>query len=106
MKYRKKPVVIEAMQLRWETWNDFCGFIKVGKLTDGLPQVGWFKDGKFCDEYPGAKSGEPDEIAMAIPTLEGVMIARQNDWIIKGAKGELYPCKPDVFEAVYERVEE
>lgn len=41
---------------------------------------------------------------MRIPTLEGVMIAREGDYIIRGIEGELYPCKPDIFEKTYERV--
>ena len=41
-----------------------------------------------------------------IPTLEGVLVANPGDWIIKGIAGEVYPCKPDIFEATYERVEE
>jgi len=43
---------------------------------------------------------------MHIPTLEGVMTAQENDWIIKGVQGEFYPCKPDIFEATYEAVDE
>lgn len=39
---------------------------------------------------------------LAIQTLEGQMVARPGDWIIKGVKGEIYPCKPDIFEATYE----
>lgn len=42
---------------------------------------------------------------MNIPTLEGLMIASEGDWIIRGVKGEIYPCKPDIFEATYEAVE-
>ena len=42
---------------------------------------------------------------MEIETLEGVMKADKGDWIIKGVKGELYPCKPDVFEMTYEKVD-
>lgn len=45
------------------------------------------------------------EKEMTIPTLEGLMVARPGDWIIKGIKGELYPCKPDIFEATYEPAE-
>ena len=41
---------------------------------------------------------------MTIPTLEGVMLAGEGDWIIKGVKGEFYPCKPDIFTATYEEV--
>jgi len=88
MKFRKKPVVIEAVQLRWDTWNDMCNHAGVGKLTDGKPE------GKMDGEH----------IQLAIPTLEGVMIADENDWVIKGVKGELYPCKPDIFEMTYDPV--
>ena len=75
-KFRKKPVVIEA--IRWNGANtvEVCGF--VGPL-----------------DYFGGQ--------LLIPTLEGVMKANPGDWIIKGIKGEFYPCKPDIFEATYER---
>ncbi len=88
MKYRKKPVVIEAVQLRWDTWNEMCDFTGVGKLTDGKPE--------------GKQDGE--KIGLDIPTLEGIIHANENDFIIKGIKGELYPCKPDIFEKTYEKV--
>ena len=88
-KYRKKPVVIEAMQLRWDNWGEMCEFAHVGKLEDGRPR--------------GVQDGE--EIGLDIPTLEGLMHANQNDWIIRGIKGELYPCKPDIFEETYELAE-
>jgi hypothetical protein len=101
-KYRKKPVVIEAVQLNWSTWNEICDFAGVGKLTDGKPQ------GCCLDEknqpLPDGKCSEI--IGLLVPTLEGLHIARQGDYIIKGIKGELYPCKPDIFEATYEPVEE
>lgn len=89
-KFRKKPVVIEAVQLRWDTWNEMCEHAGVGKLTDGEPE--------------GQMDGE--KIGLAIPTLEGVMQADENDWIIKGVEGELYLCKPRIFEATYELVKE
>ena len=88
-KYRKKPVVIEAVQLRWDTWDEMCDHAGVGKLSNGHPE--------------GQMDGE--KLALAIPTLEGLMMADENDWIIRGVKGELYPCKPDIFEATYEPVE-
>ena len=86
MKYRKKPVVIEAVQLRWDTWDEMCDHAGVGYLQDGNPE--------------GVLDGEA--IGLHIPTLEGVMTASENDWIIKGVAGELYPCKPDIFEQTYE----
>ena len=52
--------------------------------------------------------GEPvndlDGYTLLIPTLEGDMLASLNDWIIKGVKGEIYPCKPDIFAATYDPV--
>lgn len=91
MKFRKKPVVIEAVQLRWDTWSEMCKHAGVGKLEDGKPE---------------GKMGDNNAIGLVIPTLEGLMTASENDWIIRGVKGELYPCKPDIFEATYERVQE
>ena len=88
-KYRKKPIVIEACQLLWENWNQICTFCNVGKLADNRPQ--------------GSQVGS--ELKLLIPTLEGLMTADEKDWIIKGVKGEFYPCKPDIFEKTYEVVE-
>ena len=81
MKYRKKPVVIEATQ--------FDGTIEsVESLM--IPEV---------SQDLGSKT-------LQIPTLEGVMTASPGDFIIKGVNGEFYPCKPDIFEKTYEKVEE
>ncbi len=90
MKYRKKSVIIEAVQLRWDTWEEMCEFIGVGKLTDNKPE--------------GKMDGLG--IGLDIPTLEGLMHADENDFIIKGIQGEFYPCKPDIFMKTYELVEE
>ena len=99
--YRKKPVVITAWQVpddkydvldrapawvteyRGETY-DASGRRVRGKVRAELSplDVGWY---------------------LEIPTLEGRHIASKGDWIIRGVKGELYPCKPDIFEATYER---
>ncbi len=100
MKYRKKPVVIEAVQLRWDTWNEICDFAGVGKLKDGNPE------GCYIGEDGQPTIDTTEVIGLSIPTLEGVMVARQDDYIIKGVKGELYPCKPDIFDATYEPVKE
>jgi hypothetical protein len=99
MKYRKKPVVVEAVQLRWDTWNEMCDHAGVGSLEDGRPQ-GVSRNESTGEEFTGDGPG------LAIPTLEGLMIGCPFDYIIKGVKGELYPCKPDIFEATYEPVEE
>jgi hypothetical protein len=87
MKYRKKPVVIEAMQFDGSRESVDRIRAKWYQVTCGLT------DGKFGIEWDGT---------LKIPTLEGVMTANPGDWIIQGVKGELYPCKPDIFEATYE----
>lgn len=101
MRYRKKPVVIEAVQLTWSTWNEVCEFV-----GDTPMRGGWVdpKDGTFTEGNvpPGDLSLDDAEIGCVIPTLEGDHLARQNDWIIKGVMGEFYPCKPDIFDATYE----
>lgn len=89
-KYRKRPVVVDAVQLLWDTWGEMCEFVGVGALSEGKPE--------------GRQDGEA--IGLDIPTLEGLMHANENDFIIKEVKGEFYPCKPDIFEATYELVEE
>lgn len=95
--YRKKPIVIEAIQLRWDTWNDICEFVTpnyFGKVV--------YLDDKTFEVLPMDKTSKT--IGMIIKTLEGDHVARENDWIIKGVNGEFYPCKPDIFEATYEKV--
>jgi len=82
--YRKRPIVIQAIQ--WtgdnvhEIWNAF-GAVDVYGPTEMNPDT------------------------LIISTLEGKVRANVEDWIIRGVKGELYPCKPDIFEATYESVD-
>ena len=80
MKYKKKPIIIEAF--KW--------------MYDVAPEW-WVKRRDLMIEV---QTG-----AVLIPTLEGKMEAKPGDWIIQGIKGEIYPCKPDIFEATYEKVE-
>ena len=101
-KYRKKPVVIEALQLRWDTWNEMCDFVGVGRLEDGNPQGCYIGS----DGEPLPENQTSEVIGLLIPTLEGLIVARENDVIIKGVQGEFYPCKPDIFEATYEELAE
>lgn len=88
MKYRKKPIVIEAHQL-------------TRMMSDWI--VDWIGDENIADYNLGEFA--EDQCFIEIKTLEGVMTAREDDYIIKGIKGEFYPCKPDIFEATYEKVE-
>jgi hypothetical protein len=79
MKYRKKPVVIEALELKFSTQSQ-----------DEIIQ--WSNN----TIEKGLDGG------LRIPTLEGIMVANTGDYIIKGVNGEFYPCKPDIFEKTYE----
>lgn len=81
MKFRKKPVVIEAVQ--WTGENK----VEIIKFTNRKVIL------TFEEDY------------LIIPTLEGNHKANKGDWIIKGVKGEFYPCKPAIFAETYGRVE-
>jgi hypothetical protein len=94
MKYRKKPVVVEAFQMKKELWVYHRDWPKW--LNEA-----WDKPYNI----PGSVRYLGD-VGLVIRTLEGEMVAAWNDWIIRGVKGELYPCKPDIFEQTYEPVEE
>ena len=83
-KFRKKPVVIEAMQYTMQSCHEL-------------------------HEWAGLGPHEPSDACrngLLIPTLEGEAQAQLGDWIIKGVQGEFYPCKPDIFDATYEAVAE
>jgi hypothetical protein len=99
-KYRKLPVIIEAVQLKWENWNEVCELFAPGGLEDNKPE------GCFIGENgkPLPKGHSSEIIGLLIPTLEGTMLAVENDWIIKGVAGEIYPCKPEIFSQTYEKV--
>ena len=85
MKYRKRPVVIEAMEFTEEDKDRVLNWIS-------------------CNCYPIFTN--EDKPALKIQTLEGLMTANLGDYIIKGVQGEFYPCKPDIFAETYEKVSE
>ena len=89
MRFRKKPVVIDAVQFD----GSETSILDIMKL--GRPKGSNLNTPVQVDH--GGKT-------IFIHTLEGKMEASLGDWIIKGVKGELYPCKPDIFEATYDRV--
>lgn len=82
MKYRKKPIEIEAIQ-----------YIGTGESFEAIDE--------FADGCLYVEDDKP-----FIKTLEGNMFVSVNDYVIKGVNGEFYPCKPDIFEKTYELVEE
>ena len=86
MKARKKPVEVEVMQLKMVSARSY----------------------RKCKEFVGDSWIDHDEMPNGLPginTLEGVMEISDNDYIIKGVDGEIYPCKPDIFEKTYEVIE-
>ena len=83
-KYRKKPVVVEAMQR---------GGSNTGPLLDWCTDLAYYIDKVSLAPF------------LKVVTLEGVMRADIDDWIVKGIKGEFYPVKPDIFAATYEPVD-
>ena len=91
MKYRKKPVVVEAFKF----------------YVDGMPD--WFMDKVSSNDVIlhncNYNKYSIEEAYCEIKTLEGVMVADGGDYIIKGVQGEIYPCKPDIFEQTYEKVD-
>ena len=89
MKYRKKPIVIEAVQwngLNLEEIKEFVGDSLIYNISDAAWKVG---------------KGTPT-VHIKIKTLEGVMVAKAGDYIIRGVNGEIYPCKAEIFEKTYE----
>ena len=92
MKYRKKPVVVDAIRFHG-------GFKRIDKWV-----------AQWHDEMNGPGMWMADdgisEGNLVIDTLEGEMTARKGDWIIRGINGEFYPCKPDIFKKTYEEVKE
>ena len=101
MKFRKKPVVIEAFQMTLARRTDNR------EWPEWLNRA-WNKDretaGALYPTTPPTEAASNDELS--IGTLEGAHKVSWGDWIIQGVKGEIYPCKPDIFEATYEFVDE
>ena len=87
MKYRKKPIEIEAIQFKRDCFEDINEFTE-GNATNFRTEK-CINGKSYCE----------------IKTLGGLMTATEGDYIIKGVNGEFYPCKPDIFEKTYEPVE-
>lgn len=85
MKFRKRPVVIDAIQNLHNQQDEVAAFLGPNR------NLGWMRNDLTN--------------VVTITTMEGSMRAESGDWIIKGIKGEFYPCKPDVFEETYDPVD-
>jgi hypothetical protein len=86
MKYRKKPIEIEAIQFN-------------GKNIKEIELFLGYKPEKYYDSMANLT-------ILSIKTIEGTLVAMEDDWIIKGIRGEFYPCKPDIFKLTYEKIED
>ena len=92
MKFRKKPVVIDAYRFLPPVYEVYCPQFLLDAFDKEIAQIEYILDTGTYE--------------MKINTLEGVMTAVEGDWIIQGVNGEIYPCKPDIFEKTYEKVED
>lgn len=92
MFFRKKPVVIEAIQWVGDNLYEVVSFIS------GAPDLKSQKAMESWEMYARIVEAE----GFKVETLEGLMLAQVNDWVIKGVKGEFYPCKPDIFALTYD----
>ncbi len=96
-KFRKKPVVIKAFRMGIDSSPDWFQDKVTANEIITRPAKGWeFNDSRPFDETP---------TECEIQTLEGKMVGNYGDYIIRGIKGEVYPCKPDIFEATYDPVD-
>lgn len=95
-KFRKRPVEIEGIQWIGDNLQEVLNFVGKHKKFKA-----WFENFNHYKKHVAASGN-----IFKIFTLEGVMSATPGDWIIRGVKGECYPCKPEIFEATYEPVQE
>jgi hypothetical protein len=104
MRFRKKPVEIEAMQLPADATP--AQGVAVYQWVEGY--IGSVQPAGDGPSYTSAAAGvtiDPSDGLMVIRTLEGDMKVSLGDWVIRGVQGEFYPCKPDIFAATYELVQ-
>jgi hypothetical protein len=100
MKYRKKPVIIDAVLWRGNNQREVANFLE-GDLFQQEEKSFRINEGKnFLIDFSRVQGG------LIIKTLEGEHIASLGDYIIRGIEGEFYPCKPAIFEKTYEAVED
>ncbi len=109
-KYRKKPVEVEAMQMPLDQEDRSRQQSGVRDIAEWMVDHGYEEgdiDPRDVEEmyvYQGVVLPEYGSNYLEIETLEGEMTARPGDWVIRGVKGEFYPCKPEIFDATYEEV--
>ncbi len=109
-KYIKKPVIIEAVQLNFDTVIEILNWINKSPEIDGFKPNAEYEPRCQCQECKhmdeelirlNGKGLPPFQLG--IKTLEGWITASLDDYVIKGTKGEFYPCKPNIFEEIYDK---
>lgn len=100
MKYRKKPVEIEAERLTAENWHNVLQLFGAE-----LTETGWRLNLTHASPLGDIHYDNGQISALEIHTLEGTMLASYGDYIIKGVRGEYYPCRADIFRETYEECE-
>ena len=95
MKYRKKPVVIEAIRYTSGNYLEIKNFVGESLKMEVIREAEHTEQGEI-----------PMWVELKIKTLEGDMLVNGGDYVIRGVNGEFYPCKPDIFEKTYEKVED
>lgn len=101
-RFRKKPVIVEAVQVRWSTWGEVCDFVGMAINADNpAREIAYGDASDTCGE------AGPAFIAFDLPTTHGDLATfRHGDWVLRDSRpGTFYPVKPDVFEATYEPIE-
>lgn len=100
-KYRKKPIMVEAFQMtRERRWDNSEWPAWLNEAWQVGPEVGGVWPSHAMPPAPGHDSAAE----LVCGTLQGDVRLSERDWIIKGIEGELYPCKPHIFDATYEKV--
>lgn len=104
MKFRKKPVEVDAFQVTQKYLDSFRDDKEFEPKRDEDGAVSYCEEYVNRDNYPLTFYIRKGDVVMVIHTLEGTMRASVGDWIVTGVDGEKYPCKPDIFEKTYEPV--
>lgn len=95
MKYRKKPIIVEAVQLTWENWNEICSFVPPGCFLGGV----------WLTEEGQATNNTTNLVGLKIKTIEGnEVLVKQGDYVVIDSKGFPYPCNKEIFETNHERL--
>lgn len=97
--YRKKPIIIDAVQLLWKNWPAVCEFLATSVKGISAKNIAREEASDMCGE-------EGQAMSLEVQTTHGeIAVVRHGDWIIPDSKpGTFYPCKPDIFEKTYEPI--